>query len=70
MGASNGQALRAATINGATVCGIEERTGSLEPGKYADMLAVKGNPFEDISALKNVVAVIKKGGIVNKEYDD
>lgn len=66
MGASNGQALRAATINGATVCGIEGRTGSLEPGKHADMLAVKGNPFEDISALKNVVAVIKKGGIVYK----
>lgn len=63
MGASNVVALRAATINGAKVAGIDQQTGSLEIGKFADVLVVKGNPLEDISALRKVVAVFKMGEV-------
>jgi imidazolonepropionase-like amidohydrolase len=48
-------------MNGAKVCGIEKETGSLEAGKYADIIAVNGNPLEDINALRQVVAVMKRG---------
>ena len=61
MGASNINALRAATIHGARVAGIEERTGSLAVGKKADIIAVSGNPLKNIKALKKVMAVLKEG---------
>jgi len=61
MGASPREALRAATIHGAKVCGIDKKTGSLESGKEADLLVLEGNPFEDLSALKKVMAVWKRG---------
>lgn len=64
MGASNVKALKAATSHGAKVCGIERDTGSLEKGKYADMIAVEGNPIENLTTLKNVIAVVSKGRMV------
>ena len=64
MGASNYEALRAATCHGAIVSGIDKKTGSLEPGKEAYVIAVEGNPLEDIHAVKQVNAVIKKGQII------
>ncbi|MDA0193717.1 MAG: amidohydrolase family protein [Bacteroidetes bacterium] len=71
MGASHVEALKAATIHGAKVCGIEENTGSLETSKYADLIIVKGNPFQEVSALKNIEMVMKRGDVVvrldNKE---
>jgi imidazolonepropionase-like amidohydrolase len=68
MGASNVTALRAATIQGARVSGIDDMTGSLEAGKKADIIAVSGNPVKDIEVLNNIVAVMKEGAwMVNPE---
>jgi imidazolonepropionase-like amidohydrolase len=61
MGATPLQALQAATIQGAIVSGVDKKTGSLEPGKQADLLVVKGNPFTDLSALKRVQGVWRSG---------
>jgi imidazolonepropionase-like amidohydrolase len=63
--ASNGmtpiQALRAATIDAAELLGWKDRIGSIAPGKLADLVGVRGNPLEDITAVRNVVFVMKDG---------
>ena len=64
LGASNYEALKAATIFGAKACGIDKETGSLEVGKSADIIAVKGNPLKDVGVLWHPAAVIKMGEIV------
>jgi imidazolonepropionase-like amidohydrolase len=56
-------AIRSATIRGSQLLRMEKQIGTIEPGKFADIIAVKGNPLEDISALKNVVFVMKAGKI-------
>ncbi len=61
MGASSLTALKAATLNAARACAIEDKTGSFEIGKQADILIVKGNPLENIQNLKKVIAVFKNG---------
>lgn len=53
--------LKAATINGATALGIEDRLGSIEPGKLADLVVVRGNPIEDIKTARNIRYVVKQG---------
>lgn len=62
-GAKPAEALRAATLHGAMVCGLERRVGSLAPGKAADIVAVAGNPLEDIRAVAQVRLVMKAGEI-------
>ena len=64
LGASPAKALKAATFNGADVCGVSHATGSLEQGKFADIIAVAGDPLDDILALQRVVAVMKQGVLV------
>ncbi len=54
-------AIIAATRNGAEALGLEDELGTIEEGKLADVIVVTGNPLADISALKNVYAVIKGG---------
>jgi imidazolonepropionase-like amidohydrolase len=63
-GASEGQALEAATRNAAAVLGLEGSVGTLEPGKFADVVGVMGNPLEDIRSLKKVGTVISRGKLV------
>lgn len=60
-GLPNRQAIRAATSVAAKAVGLAERIGSLQPGKEADLLVVAGDPLRDISALRQVVAVVKGG---------
>lgn len=59
--------LKAATINGAMALGVADRLGSLESGKSADLLVVKGNPLDDIKAARNIRFVMKAGQIHNSE---
>ncbi len=54
-------ALVAATRNGAEVCGLLDRTGTLEEGKWADLIVLDGDPLEDLSALNQVTYVFKQG---------
>jgi imidazolonepropionase-like amidohydrolase len=60
MGATNEQALLAVTGRGAECCGVGN-VGTLEPGKIADIITVRGNPLEDIGVLSQVGLVIKDG---------
>jgi imidazolonepropionase-like amidohydrolase len=59
------QALRADLLNGAKLLNWEGQIGALKPGYYADIIAVQGNPLEDISATQHV-AFVMKGGVVYK----
>ena len=59
------QALQAASQNAAVLLGQEANVGALVPGRYADIIAVAGNPVEDVSLLENV-AFVMKGGVIVK----
>ncbi len=59
--------LKAATINGAKALGIEDKLGTVEPGKLADLIVVSGNPVHDIKAARNVRFVIKDGVVHDPE---
>ena len=63
-GASPFEAIKAATLNAAAVCGMESSIGSLEKGKIADIIGVEGNPLEDISTLHGVKTVVQEGKLV------
>ena len=56
-------ALRAATINGAELTGRDKDIGSIEPGKFADIVAVDGDPLADITVMEKVVFVMKGGEV-------
>lgn len=57
-------ALQAATINGATMLGKDSQFGSIEPGHYADIIAVTGDPLADITVMYHVDFVMKGGQII------
>ena len=59
--------LKAATINGANALGIDDKLGSIEPGKLADLVVVNGNPLDDIKAARNIRLVIKDGVVHDPE---
>jgi imidazolonepropionase-like amidohydrolase len=55
------EAVKIATLNGATYLGLADRIGSIAPGKNADLFIVTGNPAAKISDIENVVVVFKDG---------
>ena len=62
-GMSSSAALRSATSGAATLLGLGDHLGTIEPGKWADLIAVEGDPVSDITATQRVVFVMK-GGVV------
>ena len=59
-------ALQAGTLNGAKLLGWQSELGALKPGYLADVIAVAGNPLQDINAVQSVTFVMK-GGVVYKQ---
>ena len=55
------KAIQAATMETAKLLRIDDKLGSIEKGKFADLIAVKGNPIDDISILKDIEIVMKDG---------
>jgi imidazolonepropionase-like amidohydrolase len=55
------EAIKSATMNAADLLGISDRIGSIEKGKYADIIAVKGDPIKDIKVLSAMDFVMKEG---------
>ena len=64
VGFSNIEILRCATINNAKILRLADKTGSLETGKYADMVALDKNPLEDIRSLREPQMVFKQGDLM------
>jgi len=61
------EAILAATQMGAECCGIPEDAGTLEPSRFADLIAVEGDPLQDISALELIHLVMKEGVVQVKK---
>jgi imidazolonepropionase-like amidohydrolase len=66
LGMSPLEAIRAATTNAAELMGWQDKVGSIEVGKYADVIAVSGDPLADIGELEHVKFVMKGGTVVEK----
>jgi len=65
-GMSSLAVLQADLLNGAKLLGWDGQIGALEPGYFADVIAVPGNPLQDIGVLGNV-SFVMKGGVVHKK---
>src|SRR5690606_41040024 len=63
-GMSPAEALQAGTTTAARALGLAERVGTISPGKLADLVGVRGRPWEDITALRQVGFVMAGGRVV------
>jgi imidazolonepropionase-like amidohydrolase len=66
LGMSPIDAIRTATVHASKLLGMEDRIGSVEIGKYADLIAVEGDPTKDVTILERVKWVMKGGAVVKK----
>jgi imidazolonepropionase-like amidohydrolase len=64
------EAIRAATTDAAALLGIGENTGAIEARHPADMIAVEGNPLEDVKALTRVRFVMKEGKVYRNDWEE
>ena len=64
VGVSNAFALHTATLGNARIAGLEEETGSVEPGKCADLIVTRQNPLKDLKALRHADLVIARGNLI------
>ena len=62
------RAIQAATINDADLLGWSDKVGTLEPGKWADVVAVDGDPLADVTTLERVKFVMKGGEVIKNLY--
>jgi imidazolonepropionase-like amidohydrolase len=62
-GMTPAQALRSANLSAAELLGMQDEVGSIEPGKFADIVAVPSDPMQDIQQLEKVDFVMKGGTI-------
>ncbi len=60
------EAILSATLHASILLGEQENLGSISKGKLADIIAVSGNPLEDITNLESVDFVMKDGNVVKK----
>lgn len=58
------QAIRSATSVAARAIGWEDRVGTLEPGRFGDLLAVRGDPLTDITLLERIDVIVKGGAVI------
>ena len=68
LGMTSLQAIQTATINDADLLGWSDKIGTLEAGKWADIIAVDGDPLQDVTTLQHVKFVMKGGAVVKNEY--
>lgn len=66
-GMTPAQSLRAGTSSAADLLGLKAKVGTLEPGKLADVVAVPGNPLQDIKATQSVFFVMKEGAVYRND---
>src|SRR5215471_85881 len=62
------EAIRTTTVNDADLLGWSDKVGTIEAGKYADVIAVDGDPLKDVTVLENVKFVMKGGEVVKNQY--
>jgi imidazolonepropionase-like amidohydrolase len=62
------QAIQTATINASDLLGWSAKVGTLEPGKWADVIAVDGDPLTDVATLEQVKFVMKGGEVIKNQY--
>jgi len=62
------QAIQASTVNAADLLGWSGKVGTLEPGAWADIVAVDGDPLKDVTTLERVKFVMKGGAVVKNDY--
>jgi imidazolonepropionase-like amidohydrolase len=62
------QAIQTATINASDLLGWSAKVGTLEPGKWADLIAVDGDPLKDVTTLEQVKFVMKGGEVIKNHY--
>jgi imidazolonepropionase-like amidohydrolase len=60
------EAIQAATVTPAKILGVEKDLGSIEAGKFADIIATDGNPLQDITQMRKV-SFVMKDGVVYKQ---